>query len=71
MQRTSLQCPSLTDAVEKVADDPGEPFHLGVSVCVSLWRELREERRRPLPRLDATDAQVTHTAGMFIAGRQI
>jgi hypothetical protein len=67
--------PVLTDAVEKVADDLGEPFHLSILGCLGLRFLSGGNCERvvgvQLPRLDATDAQVTHTAGMFIAGRQI
>jgi hypothetical protein len=34
----------MTDAVEKVANDPGAPFHLGILACAfvssfPLWRD--------------------------------
>jgi hypothetical protein len=52
----------MTDAVEKVGDDLGEPFHLA---------SYRHAQASNCPRLDATEAQATHAAGMFSQGRQM
>ena len=68
----------LTDAVEKVADDLRERFHLTflgsgfVSVFVSFSVGTTDMGAGvQLSQVGSTDAQATHVAGMFSHGRQI
>src|SRR5437899_3883565 len=66
------------DAVEKVADDLRERFHLTflgsgfVSVFVSFSVGTTDMGAGvQLSQVGSTDAQATHVAGMFSHGRQI
>src|SRR6266571_3269130 len=68
----------MTDAVEKVADDLRERFHLTflgsgfVSVFVSFSVGTTDMGAGvQLSQVGSTDAQATHVAGMFSHGRQI
>src|SRR5437667_2996549 len=68
----------MTDAVEKVADDLRDRFHLTflgsgfVSVFVSFSVGTTDMGAGvQLSQVGSTDAQATHVAGMFSHGRQI
>jgi hypothetical protein len=68
----------LTDTVEKIADEPSEPFHLTFWVFFSLGLPTSLAELVTLAKasnacctLDAWDAQATHAAGVFSRGGQI
>jgi hypothetical protein len=67
----------LTDTVEKVADEPSEPFNLlRVFFSLGLPTSLAElvtlaKASNACCTLDAWDAQATHAAGVFSRGGQI